>query len=246
MIRIGKWFLVAFALALPFGGCLAQAQQPDGRGEVVTQEPTYDGTQANAPIPPEMHQRNRGGSDGAGLCVIASLVTNLRYQGCPEEDVQRLWEMACERPGGYYPEKLETLLREWMPTGPWSKWVSYYGKDPAILDELSANGLPIGATMSWGKGYPGTIHHMISLIHHQTGKLACVVDNNDPGVYHWMPATEEFDARWPDGGNGWAVAFSQLPLIAQVSLVVLAAAVVLMAASLVLTWATHSLSAVPL
>jgi len=71
---------------------------------------------------------------------------------------------------------------------------------------------------------------MISLVEYRTGGLACVVDNNDPGVYHWMPATE-FARRWIDGGEGWAFAWSRLPLVAKVSLIIIASALLLLASA---------------
>jgi len=60
-----------------------------------------------------------------------------------------------------------------------------------------------------------------------------VVDNNDPGVYHWMPAAE-FLRRWYDGGEGWAFAWSRLPAAVRLGLSVLivAAAVLLLAAAI--------------
>ena len=55
------------------------------------------------------------------------------------------------------------------------------------------------------------IHHMISLAHYsKRDGLACVVDNNDPGKYHWMPIAE-YDRRWFDGGTGWAWIWTRLP-----------------------------------
>jgi hypothetical protein len=218
--------VVLFGLATTCPG-----QEPDGRGEVALREPEYRGTRASAPIPPEMHLKNEGGSDGAGLCVIASILINGRYQEVPGLEGgkgSRLWQTAKARPGGYYPDKLERLLNEVMPG---EKWTSYSGQDATVLDTLSRKGLPIGATMKTGAFYEyQPIHHMISLIEYRTGGLACVVDNNDPGVYHWMPATE-FARRWIDGGEGWAFAWSRLPLAAKVSLIVLAAAILLFASA---------------
>src|SRR5262245_61009448 len=40
---------------------------------------THEGTTARVLIPQAMRQRNQGGSDGAGECVIASMTTNGRY-----------------------------------------------------------------------------------------------------------------------------------------------------------------------
>lgn len=208
-------------------------QTPDSRGEVVLREPAYRGDRASAPIPPELHVRNEGGSDGAGLCVIASILANGQYQGVPGlaggKD-SALWRTAKSRPGGYHPDKLERLVNE---TVPGEKWASYYGPDATVLDRLSREGYPIGATMNTGRQYNySRIAHMISLLHFRTGGWACVFDNNFPGVYSWMPA-DEFIRRWKDYGNGWAWIWTRKAALAARSVaavvLILAAAVVLIA-----------------
>lgn len=218
MIRSALKFALLLAL-LALAVAQATAQAPDRRGEVALDVPAYQGTTAAAPIPREMHLRNEGGSNGAGLCVIASAVINGQYQAVPglvdTPDAQgragkgsRLWQAAKRRPGGYSPGKLERLVSEVMPD---EKWASYVGRDYTVLDRLSKQGYPIGATMNTGALYGyRPINHMVSLVHYRTGGLACVVDNNDPGKYHWMPAAE-FDRRWIDGGTGWAWVWTRLP-----------------------------------
>lgn len=231
-----KWGAVALLLLLPLLPCLAQ-DTPDYRGEVAVDQPVYQGTRASAPIPPRFHIRNEGGSDGAGLCVISSILCNGQYQGVPGLNVadsqgragkgSTLWRTAKNRPGGYSPDKLQRLLDRTLPE---EKWASYVGRDTSILDRLSSQGYPIGATMNTGHLYRYMpIHHMISLVHYRQGQLACVVDNNDPGKYHWMPA-REFDRRWIDGGTGWAFVWTRLPLAAKVGTLIAVPILILSAA----------------
>lgn len=203
-----RLLLLAALLAAPIA---ARAQAPDARGEAVLDRPEYRGTTASAPIPAELHTRNEGGSDGQGLCVIASILTNGRYQRVPGleggKDSQ-LWREAKARPGGYHPQKLEALVDRVHPD---EKWASYYGPDAAVLDRLSRQGYPIGATMNTGANYGyRRIAHMVSLLHYRSGGLACVADNNFPGKYSWMPAAE-FDRRWVDHGAGWAWIWTRMP-----------------------------------
>jgi len=116
---------------------------PDSRGEITLgPPPVYLGIQADAPIPAAMHFRNEGGSDGSGLCVVASVVIDGHYAGVPDLMLgkqSQLWKTAKSRPGGYYPEKLARLLGEVLPA---EKWVSYSDRDSAklgaIMDDLSA------------------------------------------------------------------------------------------------------------
>lgn len=184
----------------------AQAQR-----ETVTLKPEYQGHKAHAPIPPEMHIKNEGGSDGAGLCVISSILANGHFQGVPTLDEgkrSQLWTTAKGRPGGYSPSKLAALADEVLPD---EQWAYYVGTDPRVLHELSDMGYAIGATMNTGELYNWQpIHHMISLVSYDSDGWACVVDNNDPGKYHWMSAAE-FNRRWIDGGAGWAWVWTRLP-----------------------------------
>lgn len=229
---------------------LVVGQTPDDHGEIALPVPTYQGTTANAPIPKELHFRNEGGSDGSGLCVIASVVINGAYQRIPGLTLLKdspLWKAAKQKPGGYYPKKLDDLITEVMPT---EEWVGYSDRDPAKLDTilhtLSASGRAIGATMNTGALYKyAPIHHMISLVHYESGKLACVVDNNDPGLYHWMPASE-FLKRLMDGGEGWAFAWSRMPLVVKIGISILvAAAALLLLASAALVSAAAAILLTP-
>lgn len=198
----GKNHMIRSVVILALLSHSSYAQGPDRRGEEVTTVPEYRGTRANAPIPPEFHIRNEGGSDGAGLCVISSLVINGAYQGV--EDLgklkdSKLWRAAKSQPGGYYPEKLEKLLKATYPD---AKWVSFEGTTLDELKKYNVQGLPVGATMNTGQLYNYMpIHHMISAVH--VGDRVCVVDNNDPGKYHWMPESE-YLRRYVDGRTGWS------------------------------------------
>lgn len=216
---------LAFVLVL---APLVRAQDPstpDRRGEVILPVPAYQGRTANAPIPPEQHVRNEGGSDGSGLCVIASILANGQYQRVPGLEggkQSRLWQTAKSRPGGYYPEKLEALVKQVAPN---EKWASYYGGDTAVLKSFSSKGYPIGATMNTGRQYGyQSIAHMISLLHFDDA-WACVADNNFVGQYSWMPA-KEFERRWKDGDIGWAWIWTRmsplLPRVAGLSVIVIA------------------------
>jgi hypothetical protein len=229
--------MLALGLAVPSQGQADAA--PDARGEAFSRESSYQGESTRTLRDPAKHVQNEGGWDGAGLCVIASITANGIDQGVPGLDVpgddgdtghgSALWKTAKGRRGGYSPGKLQSLVQEVMPD---EKWASYYGDDPSVLDKLSRAGYPIGATMSTGRlyGYK-PIHHMISLAHYRENGWACVVDNNQPGVYSWMPA-KEFVRRWFDGGSGWAWTWTRKPpttAVAWLAILALAAAAALIA-----------------
>jgi hypothetical protein len=163
---------------------------------------------AYVPIPVEMRQRNTRGTDGGGICVVASATTNGRYQGIGQ-DVEKLWQYAQTQPGGHSPQKLE---RQIMQVAPHLKFASYLGSDPVVLERLSRAGYPIGATMNTGRLYRyAPIAHMVSLTHFDREQgLAAVVDNNKPEVTAWMPA-KEFERRWAGRGGGWAFVWDYAP-----------------------------------
>jgi hypothetical protein len=227
-------------------GLAVRAQEPDRRGEVTVDKPVYRGVRASAPIDPKHHVRNEGGSDGAGLCVISSILANGMHQGVPGlatpgyDERSRsnmpgkgsvLWQTAKARPGGYSPDKLEKLVQTAVPG---EKYASYLGTDTSVIEDWSKKGYPIGSTLNTGKLYGyRPIHHMISLIHYRRGSWASIVDNNDPGNFTWMPSAE-YDRRWLDGGVGWAFIWTRLPASAKsfaFALFLLAAALILLAAS---------------
>jgi hypothetical protein len=236
IVRLARPFVLALALGLalatPSLRACAQSPspQPDRRGEVVTDSLTYQGTVAHAPIAPQYHVRNEGGSDGQGLCVIASGIASGMAQGIPGLDTpgygtsnirgntarvpdapgkgSALWRAAKAAPGGYSPPKLKALLQRVMPE---ETWADYYGTDPEVLERWSASGFPINVTMNTGANYGyRRIAHMISMPHFQKGGYACVADNNFPGVFSWMPASEFL--RRQDGGVFWAWIWTRNPI----------------------------------
>lgn len=214
---------LALALAL-LAPSIAEAQQPEGRREVVTSAPRLGSLVANAPIPPDLHIENQGSDvDGAGLCVISSILANGRYQGVPGLEAAKdsaLWRAAMAAPGGYYPEKLERLLKEVLPD---EKWFSWEGEGTDLVKKYSAEGYPVGITMNTGELYGGQpIHHMVSNVH-ADDRVACYVDNNDPGNFHWITDAEA-SRRFPDGGKGWGFVWLRRPPTPGEALFFLAAA----------------------
>ena len=165
---------------------------PDERGEVVILQPYYQGERAAAPIPAEMHIRNEGGSDGAGLCVYASMVLAGAWQKVADLaglKQSSLWKYVKARPGGSYPEK---LVRDVQAVyGDTAHVANYNGQDDSVLEKLTDDRKPFGVTFGQGRNYGNAkIPHMVTAVHYRRGGWACIIDNNFPGVYSWMPANE--------------------------------------------------------
>ena len=206
--------------------CVAPARgqdgQPDRRGEVVAQKPYYRGVAIPRPIDPKFHMRNEGGSNGAGLCVISSVIANGNAQGVPGLDApdqngaigkgSPLWTTAKRRPGGYSPDKLARLVDEVMPS---ETYASFITRDPeelaAKLEQLSKEGYKVGITMNTGQLYRYMpIHHMVSNDYFRRDGYAAIVDNNRPGFWSFMPA-KEMVRRSFDGGVAWLWIWTRKP-----------------------------------
>lgn len=179
------WAIGMVAVALSFAGRPAHAQT-----EVRTAVPEYDGTRANAPVPPSMHTHNvNPGHPGWGGCVPSSVRTAALYHGVPAEQVDAFWHLAQRRVGvgGTNPQLLAEMLRTTMPE---EKYYEYIGVDAdRVLNAISAKGALACSTMNTGDQYRSKrIHHWVNVAHYASGGRACFVDNNDPGFFHWLDA----------------------------------------------------------
>ncbi|WP_165250176.1 hypothetical protein [Paludisphaera soli] len=217
---------VRFAAAVLWSALVvaaARGQSIEDGGEVWTSEPVYRGVRANAAVPAWLHILNEGGSDGAGLCVVASNTLDGLYQGVPEfaeGKGSNVWRLAKERPGGYYPEKLEGLFRDAGLETAWFQAEGDAAELLAVIEHYNRQGIPVGITWNFGEHYGTNIHHMVSLIHLDS-EMACIVDNNFPGEYVWV-SRDELAKRIVDGPAGWVVVL--LWLKGSVNVPVLAAA----------------------
>ena len=199
------------ALLLPSWAAAQQPERippgyetPDERGEVWAPV-QWNGHVPYCNIPRALRQRNTdgsapGGSDG--LCVIASQVTDGRYQSLVRE-VNSLWETAKQRPGGYHPAKMKALAYEIMPHVPFK---SYEGRETGWMEAVLKQGIPIGTTMGTGRAYHyARIAHMVSTVHYSASEgIAAIIDNNWPAAVVFLPI-QEYARRFTLGlGYGWA------------------------------------------
>lgn len=166
-----------------------------------------DGTAIHCDLPGQYHLRNKGGSDGKGLCVFTSIAHSARYQEVPELIDFRDW--MTRYPGGGYPEKVAQKIKQICAEKgvPEPKYLQYEGKDLEILKLACQSGRMPGVTYRYsptGRYGGQKIWHMVSLVHADDRWFA-VLDNNYPGVnlIEWM-TPNEFRPVFTEGG-GWAV-----------------------------------------
>jgi len=169
------------------------------------------GEQVTVDLPDELHLKNVGGSDGAGLCVFCSIDHAARYQ-----DTQALVgfrDFMRKYPGGGYPEKVAKMLpmmaaSKGLPT---PDYVQHTGGDAEFLKLALRTGRYVSITYDGRDGvfYRGPIAHMVNLVH-LSDQWAVIHDNNYPGKYLWMTPTELL-SRWRGSGGGWAVVLLNPP-----------------------------------
>ena len=197
-----RWLTLLACLVIGIGlfgspqRCRAEPQA-DGRGQ--------SGETITVDLPDTQHLKNRGGSDGAGLCVFASISHAGRYQN--DRVSEAMFRFMWTRPGGGYPEKVTRIFEACARhLGlPVPKYVQHIGGNVDFLRLALKTGRYPCVTYAGRDSvfYSGRIAHMVNLVH-LSERLAVIHDNNFPGKYLWM-TPDEFKARWLDMSGGWAI-----------------------------------------
>lgn len=168
-----------------------------------------DGTEIRCDLDPALHQKNTGGSDGAGLCVFASMRHTGLWQG--DEVFTELFHWMKKHPGGSYPQKTDQMIAKFCQEKglPKPRYLQVEGGDLEILKKACKSGRMPSVTYSYSPSgrYGGSrISHMVSLPHADDRHFV-VLDNNYPGradkeeVYEWLTPAEFAKVYDP----GWAV-----------------------------------------
>ena len=167
-----------------------------------------DGDPFPLAVPPDWHQRNTGGSDGAGLCVFASM----RHTGRMQRDAAftEIFDWMKRRPGGGYPSKVDRMLDRMCAEKGLTKPAYLHSEtgDLDLLERACQSGRVPGVTygLSPTKRYNGRrIAHMVSLVY-ASGDTWVILDNNYPGAaaYEWMTRAEFARSHGAVGGP-WAI-----------------------------------------
>jgi hypothetical protein len=202
-------FLLACILTLPLLAVRA-APPPAARTEAKwTGRTAPDGTEIRLDIPDELHQRNTGGSDGAGLCVYASARHSGRWHDEPV--FSGMFDYMKGQPGGSYPTKFAGTVKTYarLKSLPEPHYLSIEGLDLDALELAVKNGYMPGVTVMNGA-------HMVTLVGAREGpeRWWIVLDNNAPHQFRWYTEAE-FVRTHTWGGKGKvaaASAWSVIPL----------------------------------
>lgn len=157
-------------------------------------------------LPAQEHLKNKGGSDGAGLCVFTSIDHAARWQAVEQLIGFRDW--MTKHKGGGWPEKVDDMVgRICKERGvPVPDYIQVEGRDLGILKLACKTGRMPSVTYErspTGRYGGKKIAHMVSLPH-ADDRWFCILDNNYPGTdkYEWM-TPEEFGKVCY--GSGWSV-----------------------------------------
>ncbi len=188
-----KSYLIFAAIAALLWGAIALA------GSGVANGPEHDGSIVTCDVPDAMRVKNTGGSDGAGLCVFASMEMAARYQN--ETAIIGVFDWMKTQPGGGWPERVDKILKERCPE---VLYKQYSGPNLDFIREGIDSGRPVCVTYGYGEFYGNSkISHMVLCVE-MNDVYTGILDNNDPDNIWWME-TEEFRKRFVDpSGSGWA------------------------------------------
>lgn len=177
--------------------CSTAFAQTTGGGQAGG--PEYNGSVVDCDIPRALRIRNTGGSDGAGLCVWASLEMAASYQNCKE--LIGTFEWMKSQPGGGWPERVDRVMKERAPA---VKYKQYMGKELEFIREGINSGRPVCVTMGTGELYGmQTISHMVICIAIDDVNAA-IIDNNDPDNIWWMPVEVFHERAMHPNAQLWA------------------------------------------
>lgn len=193
--------LGAMTLGLTQAGRIGGKLAPDGTTEI------------HCDLPADQMLKNKGGSDGAGLCVFTSAEHSARWQDISPLIGFRDW--MTRYPGGGYPDKLKQKIEQICKErqAPVPDYIQLQGKAELlpILRAACESGRMPAVTYSFsptGRYGGRKIAHMVSLVFCNE-HWVCILDNNFPGPsqLEWI-STADFVRSFTGGANGWAVIFA--------------------------------------
>jgi hypothetical protein len=171
-----------------------------------------EGVAARIVLPLDLHMRNTGGSDGAGLCVFTSIEMAGRWQNVSTLDGLQAWMR--KRPGGGHPSKVDTVLKAFCAEKghPVPPYIQIESRDLDILRLAARTWRMPAITAAYLPGYRGRIAHMVDLAHAgQDGEPWAILDNNFPGRWAWLSEPEFLRSYTGGSGNGWSVVLLDPP-----------------------------------
>lgn len=165
----------------------------DAKAAITTNGMVPDNSRAvDCDLPNDLHLKNVGGSDGAGLCVFTSISHSARWQHV--EVLKDFRDYMRAYPGGSWPQKTEEYVNKICKERgvPVPAFLQVEGPDTEILKLACKTGRMPGVTFSHsptGRYGGQRIAHMVSLVC-LDDNWASIQDSNFPGtIEHMSPST---------------------------------------------------------
>ncbi|TXH57491.1 MAG: hypothetical protein E6Q97_04345 [Desulfurellales bacterium] len=189
-----KWALASLFLAIP----------------IVGGPSLQDGTEVDVDFPVERHQKNKGGSDGAGLCVFTSIGQAADWHGI--EKFVDFRDYMTRFPGGGYPSKVDQYVKRLAQDRGIAvpRYLQIESNDLEIIADAVQRGHMVSVTYCrspTGRYGGQRIAHMVNCVAARAGPLKAwaIHDNNYVGAnqIEWMTETQ-FKQTYTGMGGGWA------------------------------------------
>jgi hypothetical protein len=161
--------------------------------------PTWQGHHVQADLPDSQHLRNTVGINGMGLCVWTSLDHAARYQDAKK--LINIRDRMRSQLGGGWPSRVTKIIERDCPD---VSIAQYQGRDPTFLDVAMRTKRMACVTYGYSERYHGTISHMVNLVYLDK-EWGCILDNNFPRTYEWMPRSECLKRIGHPRGSYWSV-----------------------------------------
>lgn len=149
-VLLGTWYLTQPASP----GDSAPPRQPsvsnDSRAATVAGR-EFEGQAITADLPESLHIRNRGGSDGAGMCVMSSIEMAALWAGL--DSMRGLRDWCALQPGGAFPAKVDQQITAFCKQKgiPVPAYIQYEGRDVVpLLRLIDKTGRMAGVTYGTG------------------------------------------------------------------------------------------------
>lgn len=157
-------------------------------------------------LPRSQHLRNL--PDGGGCCVFASIDMMSRWH-----NFHPMIGVLQDRLGGGWPQLVTKTFQRRAPG--FTGYVQAEGSQTEqVIDWAMRTNRIVCVTYGYGERYQGSfnpsgqISHMVIFLHmdpeNTPNARACVLDNNFPGTYEWMPRAEALRRHRLKGA--WAIA----------------------------------------
>lgn len=162
-------------------------------------------------LPREFQLKNVGGTDGAGLCVWASMQHTATWQQIAAID--GVFKFMQSQRGGGWPSRVDQIVPLMAKRNGQQPpdYLQVENRDPLAMLKLACKtGRMPGVTYSYsptGRYGGGQIAHMVSLVH-ASDKWFAILDNNFPGTIEWMDPATFLKVHTRNGReNGWHYTF---------------------------------------